>query len=91
MAGHVVGGSQEGRPWRSPAYGLGLMTRAFANGAIVAGHSGSGPGSVIAVYHVVSSPLPRTVAAFSPGSDQGIVEEQCARLAIVGCGPGHAS
>lgn len=44
-----------GRPWLSPAYGLGLMMGTFENGVASAGHTGSGPGSVIGVYHATHS------------------------------------
>src|SRR3989442_14730159 len=32
-AAHLVGGPIQGRPWRTPAYGLGLMCGIAANGA----------------------------------------------------------
>ena len=73
---HSVGGPLAGRPWRSPAYGLGLMIGGVDGGMTVAGHTGSGPGSVIAVHHRCEA-LPRTAATFSPGDDQGEVERRC--------------
>ncbi|MDI1288080.1 MAG: serine hydrolase [Reyranella sp.] len=77
---HSVGGSLAGRPWQSPAYGLGLMIGGvnvgIDGGMTIAGHTGGGPGSVIAVYHRTDG-RPRTAASFSPGDDQGGVERRC--------------
>ena len=73
---HPVGGPLAGRPWQSPAYGLGLMTGGVDGGMTLAGHTGGGPGSVIAVYHRAHA-RPRTAATFSPGNDQGAVERRC--------------
>jgi CubicO group peptidase (beta-lactamase class C family) len=69
-----AGGAVEGRPWQTTAYGLGVMTGADTEGSRVIGHSGAGPGSVIAVYHRPDRNSPLTVAAFSPGDDIGRVE-----------------
>ena len=74
---HPVGGPVAGRPWISPGYGLGLMTGGVAGGAVIAGHTGGGPGTVVAIYHLLSAGPARTAAAFSPGDDQGLVEGQC--------------
>ena len=76
LPGEVVAG----RPWTSPGYGLGLMIGGTINGNRLAGHTGGGPGSVVAVYHALSSRGARTAAAFSPGSDPGVVESRCAAL-----------
>ena len=77
---HPVGGPIAGRPWQSPAYGLGLMMGGanvgIGDGMTIAGHTGGGPGSVIAIYHRADSPS-RTAATFSPGDDQGEVERRC--------------
>jgi CubicO group peptidase (beta-lactamase class C family) len=73
---HPVGGPIAGRPWQSPAYGLGLMIGDVDGGMTIAGHTGGGPGSVIAVYHRIGA-QPHTAAAFSPGDDQGEVERRC--------------
>jgi CubicO group peptidase (beta-lactamase class C family) len=81
---HSVGGPLAGRPWRSPAYGLGLMIggvdvdadNGSGSGITIAGHTGGGPGSGIAVYHRTHA-RPRTAASFSPGDDQGEVERRC--------------
>ncbi len=69
-----------GRPWLAPGYGLGLMTGNIAGGGIVAGHTGSGPGSVVAIYHALEGPHVCTAATFLPGDDQGAVESGCFAL-----------
>ena len=58
------------RPWRSPGYGLGVMTEA-PDGPV--GHTGGGAGSSIAVYQS-PKPVPQTVAVFAPHDDLGQVE-----------------
>ena len=73
---HAVGGPIAGRPWLTPAYGLGLMIGGVEGDMTVVGHTGGGPGSGIAVYHC-SNGRPRTAAAFSPGNDDGEVERRC--------------
>ncbi len=78
---HPVPGNYPGRPWVSPGYGLGLMVGTITGGALLAGHTGGGPGSVIAVYHAPEAGR-RTAAAFSPGDDQGLVEQSAAALLI---------
>jgi CubicO group peptidase (beta-lactamase class C family) len=72
---HPLGGPMPGRPWLSPGYGLGVMTGVVEGGALVTGHTGSGPGSVIAVYHAP----PFSCAVFQPGDDQGLVETEAFR------------
>lgn len=72
--GWPIAGAIEGRPWRTAAYGLGVMTGTALEGSRVIGHSGGGPGSVIAVYHHRDASPSFTVAAFSPGDDMGRVE-----------------
>lgn len=79
LRGHPVGGPIPGRPWVSPGYGLGVMTGGVASGAIVAGHTGGGPGSAIAVYQSVMPPARRTVAAFAASEGEAAVEERCLR------------
>jgi len=69
-----------GRPWLAPGYGLGLMTGGIAGGGTVAGHTGGGPGCVVAIYHALSGPHARTAATFLPGDDQGAVERGCFAL-----------
>jgi CubicO group peptidase (beta-lactamase class C family) len=72
--GFGLGGPVEGRPWAAPAYGLGTMCGAARNGRTVIGHTGGGPGSVIAVYRVPAT-RPFTAAAFAFGDRPGPVED----------------
>jgi len=46
----VLGGPIAGRPWVTPGYALGLMRGSIEGGLTLAGHTGCGPGSVVAVY-----------------------------------------
>lgn len=80
--GFGLGGPVEDRPWAAPAYGLGVMCGTARNGRMVIGHTGGGPGSVIAVYRV-PAPRPFTAAAFAFGDRPGPVEE-----AVMGCDRG---
>lgn len=76
MDAYPVGQSIPGRPWRVPQYGLGLMVGETHDGRSVAGHTGGGPGSCVAVYRNLSSPSAFTAAAFALGADAGAVERQ---------------
>lgn len=69
---HALGGPIDGRPWRTAGYGLGLMIGTGPAGQEVLGHTGGGPGSVIAVYR--QPKVNRTIAAFAPGERTGDVE-----------------
>jgi CubicO group peptidase (beta-lactamase class C family) len=69
-----VGGPVPGRPWKVPGYGLGLMCALTANDVTATGHTGSGPGSMIAVYHLPDAPSPYTAAAFAFGDNVASVE-----------------
>ncbi|WP_081740038.1 serine hydrolase [Afipia sp. P52-10] len=69
---HPLGGPVEGRPWQTAGYGLGLMIGTGRVGQRVLGHTGGGPGSVIAVYRCPARN--RTIAAFSPSADENAVE-----------------
>ncbi len=71
-----LGGPIAGRPWTAPGYGLGLMIGEVANGLTRCGHTGVGPGSVLAVYHGVSGAHVATCAVFSGGDDEGRVEAE---------------
>ena len=71
---HRQGGPVPDRPWGEPGYGLGLMCGLDRTGSRVAGHTGGGPGSVCAVYHLVRSDPPRTAATFCAGGDADAVE-----------------
>jgi CubicO group peptidase (beta-lactamase class C family) len=72
--GEVLDVPVAGRPWMEPIYGLGLMTGSSTKGLHIAGHTGAGPGSAIAVYHTKDGKRPVTAAAFSAGDDQALVE-----------------
>jgi CubicO group peptidase (beta-lactamase class C family) len=72
---HPVSEPNPGRPWKRPGYGLGLMIGIASSGDQVMGHTGAGPGSVIAVYHRPDAAPPMTAAAFAFGDDLGQVEE----------------
>ncbi len=75
-SGWPLGGAIEGRPWRTTAYGLGVMTGTGSENSRVIGHTGGGPGSVIAVYHHPDATPPFSTAAFAPGEDSGRVEAE---------------
>jgi CubicO group peptidase (beta-lactamase class C family) len=77
---YPVGGPIAGRPWKTPGYGLGLMIGNTTDGGLIAGHSGSGPGSVIAVYHSLDSQASCSAAAFEADGTDGTVEEACVSL-----------
>jgi CubicO group peptidase (beta-lactamase class C family) len=76
---HPVNDPNPSRPWSMPGsrprYGLGLMSGIASSGHKVMGHTGAGPGSVIAVFHRPAVAPPLTVAAFALGGDIGQVEE----------------
>jgi CubicO group peptidase (beta-lactamase class C family) len=69
------------RPWLVSAYALGLMTGVGAHGALYAGHTGSGPGSTVAVYQAVDRIPRRTAAAFVSTDEAGSVEKLTMDLA----------
>jgi CubicO group peptidase (beta-lactamase class C family) len=81
---HPVDVKLPDRPWRTAGYGLGLMMDIASPHGLCIGHSGQGPDSVAAAYHFPDLDPPRTVAAFAPTDDQGIVEravlEEAGRL-----------
>jgi len=69
------------RPWRRPGYGLGVMAGETTAGQEVAGHTGGGPGSTIAVYHSCSRrKRSLTVGFFAVGDDQARTEEWAFRF-----------
>jgi D-alanyl-D-alanine carboxypeptidase len=69
----------EGRPWRRPCYGLGLMIEAGDGAPRMIGHTGGGPTTTSAVYYFPSRDL--TAAAFAPSPDPSIVEHRVIALA----------
>ncbi len=76
---YPVGGPIAGRPWKAPCYGLGLMIGETTGGERIAGHTGGGPGSAIAVYHRLDRSA-GTAAAFEADGDDAIVEHACVAL-----------
>ena len=76
---YPVSGPIAGRPWKTPSYGLGLMIGETTSGQIIAGHTGGGPGSAVAVYHRLDKPID-TAAAFEPKGTDATVEATCAGL-----------
>ncbi len=75
----LLQGPVPGRPWKAPGYGLGVMTGETTAGARVAGHTGGGPGSTIAVYHAMRAGR-RTAAVFRTSEDVAETEEMAFRL-----------
>jgi len=72
----ALGGPIAGRPWTAPGYGLGLMHGAQVNGLIMSGHTGGGPGSVVAVYRCTQGDNTATGAVFHESNNEGAVETQ---------------
>lgn len=68
------------RPWQKPGYALGLMIDVAEGPLHSFGHTGSGPGSTIAVYHFSNVNGGMTVAATSESSDQSVVENKVTDL-----------
>ncbi|MDB5600826.1 MAG: beta-lactamase, partial [Xanthobacteraceae bacterium] len=63
----------EGRPWLSAGYGLGVMIPGVKGGECI-GHSGEGPGSVMAAYYFPDASHDVTVAAFMRSDNAGVIE-----------------
>ena len=76
---YPVGGPIADRPWITPGYGLGLMIGETTSRELIAGHTGGGPGSVVAVYHRLDGPT-GTAAAFELEGTDSAVEGTCVRL-----------
>ncbi|EJN36276.1 penicillin-binding protein, beta-lactamase class C [Pseudomonas sp. GM84] len=74
QAARTLGGPIPGRPWLTPGYGLGVMQGAVEGGFTLCGHTGCGPGSVIAVYRIRDAETSVCCAAFEPGATEGVVE-----------------
>ncbi|MCI8212210.1 serine hydrolase [Pseudomonas sp. S25] len=75
----VLGGPIAGRPWLSPGYALGLMQGGVAGGLTLAGHTGVGPGSVVAVYRGIHGGATATCAVFHEGAAEAVVETEMVR------------
>jgi CubicO group peptidase (beta-lactamase class C family) len=70
----TLGGPIPGRPWITPGYGLGVMQGAIDGGYSLCGHTGCGPGSVIAVYRICDGDASACCAAFELGAHEAAVE-----------------
>ncbi|OCX22721.1 serine hydrolase domain-containing protein [Pseudomonas graminis] len=70
----ALGGPIPGRPWITPGYGLGVMQGSIEGGYSLCGHTGCGPGSVIAVYHTCAGDTSACCAAFEVDTSEGAVE-----------------
>jgi CubicO group peptidase (beta-lactamase class C family) len=84
----ILGGPIPGRPWTAPGYAMGLMVGSAEGGLTLSGHTGSGPGSTVAVYRSVLNGNTATCAAFVERDDQGGVETEVLRQlsALLGAG-----
>ena len=74
QATRVLGGPIAGRPWVTPGYALGLMRGMIEDGLTLAGHTGCGPGSVVAVYRCAVEEAAACCAVFSTAADEGSIE-----------------
>ena len=72
------------RPWVKPGYALGLMRGPVTGGLILEGHSGEGPGSVIAVYIAPEEMGHPTAAVFYSKMDITLVENFAVTMLING-------
>jgi CubicO group peptidase (beta-lactamase class C family) len=70
----TLGGPIPGRPWIIPGYGLGVMQGSIDGGHSLCGHTGCGPGSVIAVYRIRDGDASACCAVFEAGASEGAVE-----------------
>lgn len=70
----TLGGPIAGRPWSAPGYALGLMRGPVADGQVLTGHTGCGPGSVVAVYRGCAGDASASCAVFAQGAGEGAVE-----------------
>lgn len=75
----TLGGPIPGRPWIAPGYGLGLMQGSIEGGFTLSGHTGCGPGSVIAVYRICNGDTSACCAGFEIGASEGTVEANVVR------------
>lgn len=76
QARRVLGGPLAGRPWLVAGYALGLMQGDVPGGLTLGGHTGCGPGSVIAVYRCVTDTGTATCAVFGKDASEGDVEAE---------------
>lgn len=78
----TLGGPIAGRPWVAPGYGLGLMQGMVEGGLSLSGHTGAGPGSIIAVYRCIDGNRTASCAVFDEGGNEGAVEAEVVRHLI---------
>lgn len=78
----TLGGPIAGRPWVAPGYGLGLMQGMVESGLTLSGHTGVGPGSIIAVYHCIEGNRTASCAVFDESGNEGAVEAEVVRHLI---------
>jgi D-alanyl-D-alanine carboxypeptidase len=71
----------DGRPWVSAGYGLGVMMPGIPGGTCI-GHTGGGPGSVMAAYYFPGVSQGVTVAAFLRGPEGDAVERIAVAAAL---------
>jgi len=82
----VLGGPMPERPWAAPGYGLGLMIGGTKSGHRLTGHTGVGPGGVIAVFHCSSGHSVATCSVFGVGGSEGRVEAKALELLLIASG-----
>ncbi len=81
LSAHVLGGPIEGRPWQVPGYGLGVMKGVTTAGQTVAGHTGGGPGTTVAIYRSLDvRQTVRSSAVFAAGEDASVTEAKAFEL-----------
>lgn len=86
----ALGGPIQGRPWATPGYGLGLMIGGTNGGLTLTGHTGVGPGSVIAVFHCSSGHNVATCSVFDEHGDEGQVEAKVLAQLLIAVGAQRA-
>lgn len=67
------------RPWSKPSYSYGMMVDNQEGILHSYGHTGGGPGSVVAVYHFPNGRDKVTIASYSSVEDESIVENDVVR------------
>ncbi|MES2869003.1 MAG: serine hydrolase domain-containing protein [Pseudomonadota bacterium] len=78
----TLGSPIPGRPWITPGYGLGVMQGSIGGGFTLSGHTGCGPGSVIAVYRTCDRDTSACCSVFEAGVSEGAVEDLVAGMLI---------
>jgi CubicO group peptidase (beta-lactamase class C family) len=86
LATRALGGPIAGRPWISPGYALGLMRGSIEGGLTLTGHTGCGPGSVVAVYRGSAGERSACCAVFSRDLHEGDIEARVVQQIREGLG-----